>query len=76
MPEISIIVPVYNAMRYLPQCIDSVINQSFEDWELLLVNDGSTDLSGRICHDYASTDKRITVIDKTITAFQICDNTV
>ena len=34
MPEISIIVPVYNAMRYLPQCIDSVINQSFEDWEL------------------------------------------
>ncbi len=65
MPEISIIVPVYNAMRYLPQCIDSVINQSFEDWELLLVNDGSTDLSGRICHDYASTDKRITVIDKT-----------
>ena len=64
MPEVSIIVPVYNVRRYIKMCIDSVIAQSFKDWELLLVNDGSTDGSDKICRQYSRTDQRITVIDK------------
>ena len=64
MPAISIIIPVYNAERYLSQCIDSVIAQTFEDWEAILVNDGSKDGSLAICQEYASKDDRIKVIDK------------
>lgn len=61
-PIISIIVPVYNVEQYLPQCIDSIRSQSMSDFELLLVDDGSTDTSGKICDDYASKDNRIRVI--------------
>ena len=61
---ISIIIPVYNAERYLHQCIESVIAQTFEDWEAILVNDGSKDGSLAICQEYAAKDKRIKVIDK------------
>ena len=61
---ISIIIPVYNAERYLHQCIESVIAQTFEDWEAILVNDGSKDDSLAICQEYAAKDKRIKVIDK------------
>lgn len=61
---ISIIIPVYNAERYLHQCIESVIAQTFEDWEAILVNDGSKDGSFAICQEYAAKDKRIKVIDK------------
>jgi len=61
---ISIIIPVYNAERYLHQCIESVIAQTFEDWETILVNDGSKDGSLAICQEYAAKDKRIKVIDK------------
>lgn len=43
MPEVSVIVPVYNVEAYLPQCIDSILNQKYEDWELILVDDGSPD---------------------------------
>ena len=64
MPAISIIIPVYNAERYLQQCIDSVIAQTFKDWEAILVNDGSKDGSLAICQEYASKDDRIKVIDK------------
>ena len=49
MPLISVIVPVYNAEKFLHYCIDSILNQSFVDFEILLVNDGSTDNSGKIC---------------------------
>lgn len=63
-PIISIITPVYNTEKYLPQCIESIIAQSFRDWELILVDDGSTDGSGRICDEYASKDGRIRVIHK------------
>lgn len=60
----SIIVPVYNQERYLDQCVKSVLEQSFTDYELILVNDGSTDSSGSICDNYAKEDSRIKVIHK------------
>lgn len=61
---VSIIVPVYNTEKYLNKCIDSILNQSFKDFELILVDDGSTDKSGTICDDYAKKDSRILVIHK------------
>ena len=63
-PAISIIIPVYNADKYLRRCIDSVISQSFTDFELILVDDGSKDKSPQICDEYASQDKRVRVIHK------------
>ena len=63
-PKISIIVPVYNVERYIRQCILSVTNQSFEEWELILVDDGSLDSSGVICEEYAKVDSRIRVLHK------------
>ena len=61
---VSIITPVFNAERFLRQCIDSVITQTLEDWEMILVNDGSTDGSLAICKELAAKDKRVSVIDK------------
>ena len=63
-PQISIIVPVYNVEDYLRQCLDSIIAQTFTDWECILVDDGSKDGSGRICDDYQEGDKRFKVIHK------------
>lgn len=63
-PKISIIVPVYNVEQYLPRCINSILVQTFIDFELLLIDDGSTDNSGKICNDYAENDKRIRVFHK------------
>jgi len=63
-PIISIIVPVYNAEKYLRRCIDSIIAQTFTDWECLLVDDGSTDESPNICDEYATKDSRIKVFHK------------
>lgn len=63
-PSISIIVPVYNAEKTLNRCVDSILNQTFHDWELLLINDGSTDRSGELCDDYAAKDQRIKVFHK------------
>lgn len=65
MPEISIIVPVYQAEAYLTDCIDSILNQTFQDFEVLLVDDGSPDHCGEICEDYARKDGRIRVIHQT-----------
>lgn len=62
MPKISIVVPVYNAGAKLKKCIRSILRQSFSDFELILVNDGSTDGSGQVCEKYAKTDSRIHVI--------------
>lgn len=63
-PKISVVVPVYNVEAYLEKCIDSILNQTFRDIEVILVNDGSTDRSGYICDEYAKIDKRIKVIHK------------
>lgn len=63
-PEISVIVPVYNAGKYLHRCIDSILAQTFTDFELLLVDDGSKDDSGAICDEYAAHDGRIKVFHK------------
>lgn len=61
---VSIIIPVYNAQQYIAKCIDSVISQSYINWELILVDDGCTDKSGEICDKYAQKDKRIRVFHK------------
>lgn len=64
MPQISIIVPVYNSEKYLPQCIESLLAQTFRCIEIILVNDGSTDSSLEICEKYAKIDPRITILSK------------
>lgn len=62
MPKISVIVPVYKVEKYLHRCVDSILGQTFADFELILVDDGSPDKSGGICDDYAKKDGRIHVI--------------
>ena len=62
---ISIIVPVYNSEKALDRCINSILEQTFQNWELLLINDGSTDRSREICDEYAAKDQRIKVFHKT-----------
>ena len=64
MPFLSIIVPVYNVERYLDECLSSIINQSYTDWECICVNDGSTDNSFEILQKYASIDKRIRILEQ------------
>lgn len=62
MPELSIIVPVHNCEKYIEKCINSILNQTFKDFELILVNDGSSDNSGKVCDYFNETDSRIKVI--------------
>lgn len=64
MPIFSIICAVYNAQNTIKKCIDSILSQTVKDWELLLIDDGSTDDSSKICDEYASRDNRIKVIHK------------
>lgn len=64
-PTISIIVPVYKVEKYLHRCLDSIVNQTFTDWECILVDDGSPDDSGKICDEYAEKDKRFRVFHQT-----------
>lgn len=64
MEKISVIVPVYNVERYLRQCLDSIVNQTYQNLEIILVDDGSPDNCGAICDEYAEKDGRIIVIHK------------
>lgn len=67
--KVSIVVPIYNVERYLPQCLDSLVNQTLKDIEIICVNDGSTDDSAKIIDDYAKKDSRIKVITKENTGY-------
>ena len=64
MPKLSVIVPVYKVEKYIHQCVDSILSQTFQDFELILVDDGSPDTCGEICDEYAKIDRRIKVIHK------------
>lgn len=66
MPFFSIVIPVYNVAPYLRECLDSVLSQSFADWEAICVDDGSTDGSGNILDEYALSDIRIQVVHKEV----------
>ncbi len=62
---VSVIIPIYNVEKYLSRCLESIINQTYRDMEIILVDDGSTDESGRVCDEYAQKDSRIVVYHKT-----------
>ena len=62
MKKISVVIPVYNVEKYLSECLDSVVNQTYKNLQIILVDDGSTDFSGKICDVYAEKDNRITVV--------------
>ncbi len=62
--KFSVIVPVYNIVQFLPECVESILAQTWENFELILVDDGSSDGSGKLCDEYAGKDKRIAVIHK------------
>jgi len=64
MSNISVVIPVYNVESYINRCVDSLLDQSFTDFDLVLVDDGSLDNSGAICDEYEKKDKRICVIHK------------
>nr|MDE6929351.1 glycosyltransferase [Lachnospiraceae bacterium] len=64
MSLVSLIIPIYNAQTYLRRCLTSVMEQTFQDMEIILVNDGSTDGSLDICREYEKKDTRFRVIDK------------
>lgn len=64
MGTVSVIIPIYNVEKYLKACVDSVIGQTYQDLQIILVDDGSTDSCGGLCDEYAAKDKRITVVHK------------
>lgn len=74
-PTISIIVPVYNVEEYLPHCLKSIQNQTFTDYECILIDDGSTDSSGKICDEFCTTDKRFKVIHQENQGYRTARNT-
>lgn len=74
-PQISVIIPVYNVEKYLDDCVRSVLNQSFQNFEIILVDDGSTDTSGQLCDDWAKKDERIVVIHIPNSGVSVARNT-
>ena len=75
MPFFSIIIPVYNVAPYLRECLDSVLAQTFTDWEAICVDDGSTDGSGAILDEYAAKDNRFRVIHQQNAGVSVARNT-
>ena len=75
MPFISVVIPVYNVEKYLKECVDSVLKQTYEDYEIILVDDGSTDSSGHICDEYLDSDARIQVIHQENGGLSVARNT-
>ena len=74
MPKVSVLVPVYNVERYLRECLDSIVNQTLKDIEIICINDGSTDSSLSILEEYAKNDSRIKIIDKSNSGYGISMN--
>ncbi|WP_373800110.1 glycosyltransferase, partial [Bacteroides heparinolyticus] len=74
-PQISVIVPVYKVEKYLSQCIESILVQTFTDFELLLIDDGSPDCCGEMCEEYARKDKRIRVFHQENAGLSCARNT-
>ena len=74
MPKLSIIVPVYKVEQYIHKCVDSILNQTFTDFELILVDDGSPDNCGKICDEYAQKDFRIRVIHQKNSGVSVARN--
>ena len=74
MPKISIIIPVYNAEKYLKICVDSILNQTFKDFELILIDDGSSDTSKEICEQYIKLDNRVKVIEQSNKGVSVARN--
>ena len=72
MLKFSIIIPEYNVLKYLPECVSSVLQQSFSDYEIILVDDGSTDGSEKLCDQYAEKDSRIQVIHQENQGLFVC----
>ena len=72
---ISVIVPIYNVEKYLNRCIDSIINQTYTNLEIILINDGSTDNSKRICETYCNKDSRVVLINQANSGSSIARNT-
>ena len=64
MPKVSVLVPIFNVEQYLEECLDSIVNQTLEDIEIICINDGSTDSSLKIIKKYAKNDPRFVIIDK------------
>lgn len=74
-PLVSVIIPVYNVEDYLCECVDSAINQTYKNLQIILVDDGSTDSSGKICDDYAEKDERISVVHQKNGGLSVARNT-
>ena len=74
LPEVSIIVPIYNSEKYLSRCIDSIVSQTFDNFECILINDGSTDNSPFICDRYSQSDDRLIVIHQKNSGLSVTRN--
>lgn len=72
-PKISVIVPVYNVEKFLYRCVDSILAQTFTDFELLLIDDGSRDNSGAICEEYAHNDERVRTFHQKNGGGKLCE---
>ena len=72
---ISVVLPIYNVEKYLRRCLDSVVNQTYKNLEILLINDGSTDNCLKICEEYAKSDNRVQVINKNNAGLGMARNT-